>query len=84
VCRVQAWLVIRRRSRIVLREGRNRQIRRMVAAIGNRVVELRRVRFAAVRLGSLPEGAWRHLTASERKGLLGPLDSGPKASSHPP
>lgn len=59
-----------RRFRIVLREGRNRQIRRMVRKIGGHVVSLERVRVAGIRLGRLPQGKWRHLTASEVSGLL--------------
>jgi len=59
-----------RRFRIVLREGRNRQIRRMVRQLGNRVVALKRIRISTLRLGRLPEGAWRHLTRQEVKRLL--------------
>jgi 23S rRNA pseudouridine2605 synthase len=59
-----------RRFRIVLKEGRNRQIRRMVRRLGNEVVELKRIRVAAVRLGRLSEGAWRYLTDLEVKALL--------------
>jgi pseudouridine synthase len=59
-----------RRFRIVLQEGRNRQIRRMVRKLGHEVIRLKRVRVANVRLGSLPLGAWRHLTAGEKKTLL--------------
>jgi 23S rRNA pseudouridine2605 synthase len=50
---------------IRLREGRNRQVRRMCEAVGHRVVELRRVAFGPLRLGDLPEGAVRRLTAAE-------------------
>ena len=64
-----------RRFRIVLREGRNRQVRRMVGKVGRRVVDLRRVRVAGIRLGNLPEGAWRHLTDRERKMLLKDIDT---------
>ncbi|MFO7706677.1 MAG: pseudouridine synthase [Desulfobacterales bacterium] len=60
------------RFRIVLKEGRNRQIRRMVGRVGNEVVRLARTRFAGIRLGELPEGAWRHLTGEEIKALLPP------------
>jgi pseudouridine synthase len=59
-----------RSFRIVLKEGRNRQIRRMVRMLGNEVVELKRTRVAAVRLGRLAEGAWRHLRPEEVEALL--------------
>jgi 23S rRNA pseudouridine2605 synthase len=50
---------------IVLREGRNRQVRRMVEAVGNRVVALRRVRFGSLELGWLAEGGSRRLSDQE-------------------
>jgi 23S rRNA pseudouridine2605 synthase len=58
------------RFKIVLQEGRNRQIRRMVQKVGHRVVRLKRIRVANIRLGNLPIGAWRHLTSKEEKTLL--------------
>ncbi|WP_288759984.1 pseudouridine synthase [uncultured Brevundimonas sp.] len=57
--------------RFVLKEGRNRQIRRMCDLVGLEVVDLQRVRIGPLRLSDLPEGRWRHLTADERKGLVG-------------
>jgi 23S rRNA pseudouridine2605 synthase len=54
-----------RELEIVLREGRNRQVRRMAAAVGNGVVSLRRVRFGPIALGDLPEGAARRLAPAE-------------------
>ena len=59
-----------RRFRIILQEGKNRQIRRMVRKMGNQVTDLKRVRIANVKLGKLPVGAWRHLTKSELSRLL--------------
>jgi pseudouridine synthase len=63
-----------RRFRMVLKEGRNRQIRRMVNKMGHKVVRLKRIRVANIRLGNLPTGAWRHLTAAEKKTLLCGID----------
>jgi 23S rRNA pseudouridine2605 synthase len=54
-----------REIEIVLREGRNRQVRRMAEAIGNRVVKLRRVRFGPVQLGRLASGGARRLGEDE-------------------
>jgi 23S rRNA pseudouridine2605 synthase len=50
---------------IVLREGRNRQVRRMVESVGNRVVALRRIGFGSLRLGRLNEGGCRRVTNEE-------------------
>jgi pseudouridine synthase len=63
-----------RRFRIVLKEGRNRQIRRMVRKMGHEVIRLKRIRVANIRLGRLPTGAWRHLTPAEKKTLLNGID----------
>jgi 23S rRNA pseudouridine2605 synthase len=54
-----------REVEIVLREGRNRQVRRMLEAVGNEVVELRRIAFGPLRLGDLKEGAARLLSSDE-------------------
>ena len=51
--------------RIMLKEGRNRQIRKMCDVIGHPVLSLKRVAVGAVQLGSLPKGQWRHLTPAE-------------------
>jgi 23S rRNA pseudouridine2604 synthase len=51
--------------RIILTQGLNRQIRRMCSALGYRVESLKRVRIMNIRLGQLPSGAWRELTARE-------------------
>jgi len=55
---------------VVLHEGRNRQIRRMFAAMGVEVARLKRVAIAGVRLGMLPAGKWRDLTMDEVHSLL--------------
>jgi 23S rRNA pseudouridine2605 synthase len=54
-----------REIEVVLREGRNRQLRRMVEAVGNRVTALRRVGFGSLRLGGLAEGGARRLSDEE-------------------
>ena len=53
------------RVRAILREGRNRQLRRMFAAIGHSVIRLKRVRIGPIQLGSLEPGESRKLTAAE-------------------
>jgi 23S rRNA pseudouridine2605 synthase len=50
---------------LVLHEGRNRQVRRMLEAVGHRVKELHRSRYGPLTLGGLEPGAWRELEASE-------------------
>jgi pseudouridine synthase len=55
--------------RIGIREGRKRQVRRMVEAVGGKVRELVRVEFAGLKLGTLPEGGWRELSRSETERL---------------
>ena len=52
--------------RVVLREGRKRQIRRMCELVGLKVVGLKRVRMGSVVLGKLPAGQWRYLRPDER------------------
>jgi 23S rRNA pseudouridine2605 synthase len=56
---------------LTIREGRQRQVRRMVEALGEQVLLLRRVREGPLPLGSLPEGAVRRLTPQEVEALRG-------------
>ena len=58
-----------RRFRIVLKEGKNRQIRRMVRKVGNHVTQLRRLRISNIELDKLKKGTWRYLTEKEIKDL---------------
>ncbi len=67
-CRVKK--VSDRRVRITLTQGYNRQIRRMCAALGYRVLALKRERILSLSLGNLKEGAFRPLSMSETAQLL--------------
>ncbi len=62
-----------KRFKIILKEGRNRQIRRMVGKVGGRVIGLKRIRISNIKLGKLSEGSWRYLGEKEREGLLNSL-----------
>ena len=55
---------------IVIREGRNRQVRRMIEAIGGKVLKLVRTGIGDLRIGDLPIGKYRALTAAELKQFL--------------
>ena len=61
-----AWL------RLVLREGRNRQVRRMTAAVGHPTLRLVRVAIGSITLDGLLPGDWRELDETERRGLASP------------
>jgi 23S rRNA pseudouridine2604 synthase len=54
------------RLRVILVEGRKRQIRRMCELVGLKVIGLKRIRIGKVLLGDLPAGQWRYLRAGER------------------
>jgi 23S rRNA pseudouridine2605 synthase len=54
---------------VTIAEGRNREVRRLCAALGLEIERLVRVRFGPVALGDLPSGATRPLTARERKSI---------------
>jgi len=59
------------RLKFILREGRNRQIRRMCEMVDLEVIDLIRIRIGPLKLDNLPEGRWRMLTAAERAALVG-------------
>lgn len=69
------------RLRFILREGRNRQIRRMCELVGLVVIDLHRTRIGPLELGDLPEGKWRALTAEERACLISAASA--EAPVHP-
>lgn len=54
---------------LVLREGKNRQVRRMLDALGYEIASLQRVRFGPILLGELPPGRSRFLTTRELRDL---------------
>lgn len=51
--------------RMVIQEGRKRQIREMFKAVGSQVMSLRRLQIGDLKLGDLPAGRWRYLTKEE-------------------
>ena len=59
-----AWLALE------LIEGKNRQVRRMTAAVGHPTLRLLRARIGDFALGDLAPGAWRELTAAERSAVF--------------
>ncbi len=67
-----AWLTVQ------LGEGRNREVRRLFAAIGYRVLRLVRIAVGPVTLDGLPPGAWRPLTAREVEALGGTAPTPPR------
>ena len=66
----QVTLIEDQQLRIILKEGRNRQIRRMCEAVDLNVVDLFRTRIGPLNLGDLPEGRWRPISAQERAAIL--------------
>lgn len=55
---------------ITIKEWKNRQIRRMVEAVGYDVKRLKRIRIESVHLGDLPDGQWRRMSQSEQADIL--------------
>lgn len=73
----QVTRVAERAFRIILTEGKNRQIRRMCEAFGYHVRKLQRIRIMNIHLGQLPAGKWRDLTEAEKTELFGTLNYRP-------
>lgn len=69
-----------RRFRIILTEGRNRQIRRMCQTLGYRVVSLHRVRMMHITVEGLHAGQWMDLDQEERRRLFQALGRPPESS----
>ena len=59
------------RLRMSLREGKKREVRRMLWAVGHKVLRLKRISYGPIKLGRLPEGKWRKLTEAELRTLPG-------------
>jgi 23S rRNA pseudouridine2605 synthase len=57
---------------LVIHEGRNRQVRRMLEAVGHRVKRLHRSRYANLRVDALSPGEWRELERDEAHALVQP------------
>lgn len=60
---------------ITLREGKNRQIRRMVSAVDHDVKRLKRIRIENIFLGDLPEGSWRAFSQEEKRSILKKIEN---------
>lgn len=74
-CRVQSITVKRKHGQstdlvMVLNEGRNRELRRILARVGHKVLRLKRIAVGSVKLADLPTGAWRRLMPFEVESLL--------------
>ena len=54
---------------MTITEGRNRQVRRMIEAVGSKVLKLVRTAIGPIRIGDLPIGKWRELTVEELRAL---------------
>jgi len=68
---------------LTLREGKNREIRRMMRALNHRVLDLCRVAYGPIRLGETEEGAWRTLTGGEILALRASCEGVETASRAP-
>ncbi len=72
-CKIKAEPNTKRIFRIILKQGFNRQIRRMCNVFDYQVIKLQRVRIMNIKLGELKSGKWRHLSEEELKKLMGQL-----------
>lgn len=67
-CRVE--IIGKKRFRIILTQGLNRQIRRMCGELGYKVISLKRIRIMNIHLGELAVGEYREVTGEEYKSLI--------------
>jgi len=67
---------------MTLTEGRNRQVRRMIEALGSKVLKLVRTAIGPIRIGALQIGTWRKLTAGEVLLLSGQPVPNPNTTAH--
>ena len=67
---------------ITIREGRNRQVRRMLEAVGHPVQKLKRTKFGPIGDRKLPAGAWRELTLAEITSLRSQGDRADQGKKH--
>jgi 23S rRNA pseudouridine2605 synthase len=82
--KVEGAKVVRTRGRateleITLKEGKNREIRRILARLGHKVQQLKRIAIGPLRLGEMPTGAYRKLGFEELKKLKASVESTAKA-----
>ena len=71
------------RVAVVMREGKRREVRRMLEEIGHPVRRLFRRRFGPIEIGRLPPGKWRYLTPEEIEALGGTAPGAPKRPRKP-
>lgn len=64
-CQIKIISKDRKRLEMVLKEGRKREIKRMLSALGYDVIDLERIRFAFLNVGRLKRGEWRNLSLAE-------------------
>ena len=73
--RVRIISADRREAEIAIREGKKRQVKRMLQAVGNRVTYLKRTAIGPLDLGNLARGKWRRLTTEEVALFKGKTDT---------
>lgn len=66
---------------IILGEGKNREIRRMLTAVRNRALRLKRIKVGSLKMGSLPCGEWRELLPEEVRALIAEAKDGRKTTN---